>query len=58
MMNYRNLYDPERAAEGYLSRMMSRFTTGAIINIIVALFVIGILIMTFLYVGFIFLKNM
>jgi hypothetical protein len=45
-------------AENYLSRMLSRFTNGAIINIIIALFVIGILLMTFIYVGLIFLKNL
>ena len=58
IFNQRNMYNPERAAEGFLSRMLSNFTSGAIINIIIFLFVAGILLMTFLYVGFIFLKNL
>lgn len=57
-MNYNNMFNPERAAEGFLSRMLGRFTSGAIINIIIFLFVAGILLMTFLYVGLIFLKNL
>lgn len=64
MINLRNIFNDSngintgRYAENYFSRMIGRFTSGAIINIIIALFVIGILLMTFLYVGFVFLKNL
>lgn len=63
-MNLRNIFNEAsgintgRTAENYFSRMISRFTSGAIINIIIALFVLGILLMTFLYVGVVFLKNL
>ena len=52
------MFDSRGSAEGILGRMFSRFTSGAIINIIIFLFVAGILLMTFLYVGLIFLKNL
>jgi hypothetical protein len=63
-MNLRNIFNETtgintgKTAENYFSRMISRFTSGAIINIIIALFVLGILLMTFLYVGAVFLKNL
>lgn len=48
----------ENAAEGFFSRLIGRFTSGAIINIITFLFVAGILLMVFIYVGFILLRNL
>jgi hypothetical protein len=57
-MNHRSIFDSEQTAGGFLGRIMGRFTSGAIINIIIFLFVAGILLMTFLYVGLIFLKNL
>ncbi len=57
-MNYRNMFNTQSSAEGILGRMLSRFTSGAIINVVIFLFVAGILLMTFLYVGLIFLKNL
>jgi hypothetical protein len=57
-MNNRDIFDTRGGAEGILGRLISRFTSGAIINIVIFLFVAGILLMTFLYVGLIFLKNL
>lgn len=57
-MNFNNLYNTNDSAESFLSRVLGRLTGGAVINIIIFLFVAGILLMTFLYVGLIFLKNL